>query len=220
MAVTFTRQSPTWADGHTVYAEDAERWEQLGADVDAWSAGVLDGIALRSGEYHFNAGFGGSAVSRAMTAGTATLTPFYPPVEQTFNQLAVNVATASGGAVVRLMVYEVGSNGTVGALILDAGTVSAATTGDKTVGVSLTLPPRPVWTVMVSSSSSVSMRAVGAAPAANQRFWSGRPGPLEAIAKWAQSTGWDATSAAPDPGSNTSLSFQSGDIPLISLRAA
>jgi hypothetical protein len=61
------------------------------------------------------------------------------PTTITVDRIAVNIqAAGSAGAVVRLGIYE-SNNGVPGALILDAGTVDATSTGTKTITISQTL---------------------------------------------------------------------------------
>ena len=61
------------------------------------------------------------------------------PTTITVDRIAVDIQAAGwAGAVVRLGIYE-SDNGVPGALILDAGTVDATSTGTKTITISQTL---------------------------------------------------------------------------------
>ena len=158
MAVTFTRQSPTWEDGHTVYAEDAERWEQLGADVDAWSDQVDAGRNYVPGTW----GLPGQAwftshSADSVPADTLVGNAFELGAPATLDGLSCRVVTAiTGNAYLGLYRH----NGTTWARVADAGTVSTATTGIKSVtGLGVALVPG-VYAATVLPSAATAFRCL------------------------------------------------------------
>ena len=97
----------------------------------------------RSGLYH--AGITAAAMSPLATAANnIDLLPFYVPIAQSFDRIAVNVTTAAAGNA-RLGVYA--DNGAVypGALMLNAGIVTTGTTGIRWLGANLLLMPGLYW---------------------------------------------------------------------------
>jgi hypothetical protein len=86
------------------------------------------------------------------------------PTTITVDRIAVNIqAAGSAGAVVRLGIYE-SNNGVPGALVLDAGTVDATSTGTKTITISQTLAAGYYYLVAVGQGqgSQVSGNAYSA----------------------------------------------------------
>ena len=77
-------------------------------------------------------------------ANQIDILPFYVPVTQTFDRIAINVTTAAAGNT-RLGVYA--DNGAVypGELILDAGVVTTGVTGIRFLAISLALQPGLYW---------------------------------------------------------------------------
>lgn len=75
----------------------------------------------------------------AQTADTLYARPLILPVSGTFDRISVYVHTASSGHSIRLGIYEMSSGGIPSTLVLDAGTVSVATTGLKEITISQAL---------------------------------------------------------------------------------
>lgn len=94
----------------------------------------------------------------ALSANTLYGVPFYVPNTTTYTAIVVEVTTLAGGKSVRLGIYN-DSNGTPGTLVLDAGTVSAATTGGKTITISQQLTTGWYWLAAVSDGTP-SLRAL------------------------------------------------------------
>lgn len=97
-----------------------------------------------------------STTGNALTADTMQACLF--PVARdglgnlpTFDQVAVNVSGLIALSTIRLGVYAVGSDGAPGALIADWGTVSSASTGDKTLSISWA--PTQGWYYLVQVST-------------------------------------------------------------------
>jgi hypothetical protein len=75
------------------------------------------------------------------------------------DRMGCNVGTAgAASSVIRLGIYAISSTGDPGSLVLDAGTVTADSTGDKTATVSTTLPAGAYWMVAVSNDASGTLR--------------------------------------------------------------
>ena len=97
----------------------------------------------RVGLYH--AGITASSLAPlATSANSLDLLPFYVPVAQSFDRIAINITTAAAGNA-RLGIYA--DDGTVypGALILDAGVITTGTTGIRALTISHTLTPGLYW---------------------------------------------------------------------------
>jgi hypothetical protein len=85
-----------------------------------------------------------SAASGGSHAQTLILLPLVVSTPLSLTALNVKVTTLESGATARLGMYaisNVASSGFTGSIVVDAGTVSAASTGDKSISVALTLPP-------------------------------------------------------------------------------
>lgn len=95
-----------------------------------------------------------SALTNATAlANVLKATPFYVPQATTLDQLTVRVNTLTVGASISLGIYGT-TDGLPDALLLDAGAVSAATTGDKTItGVGLALSQQWIWIATLLSAS-------------------------------------------------------------------
>jgi len=97
----------------------------------------------RTGLYH--AGITAAAMAPLATAANnIDLLPFYVPVAQSFDRIAVNVTTAATGNA-RLGVYADSGAVYPGVLLLDAGVVTTGTLGIRWLGVSLALMPGLYW---------------------------------------------------------------------------
>lgn len=113
-------------------------------------AGDLSHMRYRmSGKYH-TFGVSGAGISTYNSANRLYAVAFFVPVSQSFDRICCYVSqTAVGNA--RIGIYA--DDGTVypGALILDAGTVSLATTGSKEIVIDETLAAGLYWLVIVGS---------------------------------------------------------------------
>ena len=98
------------------------------------------------------------------TIGDLYHIPIYVPSLWTYTGIVCHVASALAGVTVRMGVYA-WSGGGPGALVLDAGTVSAATTGAKEIIISLTLDAG--WYFLTFTCNGLAtMRTIDAATAA------------------------------------------------------
>jgi hypothetical protein len=85
-----------------------------------------------------------------------------PPETHTFTAIGINVTSAgAGGTIARLGIYdadETADGFLPGALIVDAGTVSIASTGVKSIAISETLERgKPYFLALVHDAAAVSM---------------------------------------------------------------
>lgn len=87
----------------------------------------------------------------AMAANTLYGVPFYVPNGSTYTGLVAEVTTTVAAATIRMGIYQ-DSQGAPSTLILDAGTVSAVTTGGKTIAISQYLPAGWFWLAAVSNT--------------------------------------------------------------------
>jgi hypothetical protein len=206
-----------WSNGDTVNDVDLDHIEQgiaaLGADMGAHL----------SGRYHFNACTGGTFNGAFVpTVGTLYAIPFWVGATATYDRIATNIGTAgSAGAVTRLGIYNVAASGLPGTLVLDAGTVDSTTTGDKNITISQSLSPGVYFTVMLTNDAAVRWRAIGSGPVINPMTWFGNTGPVEHVDRFLTFTGYTATSALPSTATTAGQNVQqSGDVPVVALRAA
>lgn len=119
MAVSFTRQSPTWVNAPDpnnpppeaiVLAEDAERWEQLGADTAAWSTLVDPALPSRS-----------AFLRRGIPAACWTRSGLWTGTSGSWNQpnrlsLAL-IPAAEAGRVLNAVRYTVDTAGAAGSVL-------------------------------------------------------------------------------------------------------
>jgi hypothetical protein len=98
-------------------------------------------------------GSGTNSSQTAIVANRRYYVPVYVPVSKTYTQISVNVITAAASSNIRMGIKN--CNQTTGqptTLIVDAGEVSSATTGAKTItGLSAALTPG--WYVLEFTSN-------------------------------------------------------------------
>ncbi len=87
-----------------------------------------------------------------MAADIAYFTPFQVGETHTFDRIAAQVTATGTATLVRLAIYNV-TNGQPSTLVLDAGTVSVAGTGLKTITISQALAPGIYWMAVVADGS-------------------------------------------------------------------
>lgn len=87
----------------------------------------------------------------ALAANTLYGVPFYVPQGNTYTALACEITTTQANSTVRMGIYNDGG-GVPSTLVLDAGTVSAITTGGKTISISQYLPAGWYWLAAVSNT--------------------------------------------------------------------
>jgi len=95
--------------------------------------------SIATGRYYFPRGWG-STSTVAITKDFAIATPpIIIPERTTFTTIGIHVTVGVASSVARLGVYKMGADGVPTTLVLDAGTVSTASTGERNITISLTL---------------------------------------------------------------------------------
>ena len=94
----------------------------------------------------------GGTTTLTLVANTLYGAPFLVPVGNTYTSINLEVTTLAGGKSIRLGIYT-DTNGAPNALVLDAGTISAATTGGKQIVISQVLSPGWYWLAGVSDGT-------------------------------------------------------------------
>ena len=123
---------------------------------------TMAGPGWAAGEYHGNdtdvsaAGFSTSALAAsyiyAMWCDTAESTPI--------DRIGAEVTNASAGKSFRCAIYGRGSRGLPGALLLDSGNLSAASTGFIEASVAMTLPSGGVWLCINAEDATMQFRVI------------------------------------------------------------
>lgn len=95
--------------------------------------------SMATGRAYFPRGYGSAGVA-AYTQGIAVVgPPIVIPERTTVTKIGINVTTGVASSVARLGIYKMGANGVPTTLVLDAGTVTTATTGEREVTISQVL---------------------------------------------------------------------------------
>jgi hypothetical protein len=133
----------------------------------------------------------------------------------TVDRMQILVDTAEAGVVARLGLYE-NNDGTVGSLIVDAGTVDCSTTGFKEVTINETLPSGIVWAAFVPNGSTGTLRIRGNFDQAIIKVSGGNAPNAASGAGCLQQTG--VSGALPDP---PIAGFGEGrEVPVVGLRVS
>lgn len=110
-------------------------------------------ISHRTGNYYPPANFGANPTTAfTTTVNRLTAVPFFVPETKTYTRIGVNIDTAVASNI-RLGIYNNGA-GVPSTLVLDAGVVSAGTTGLKEVTISQSLAAGTYWLAYVSDGTS------------------------------------------------------------------
>lgn len=113
--------------------------------------GYAQGQRLVSGQTY---GPTASAGTASRPNGFMTMVFYSIDFATTFDRIGCDVTTAGeASSVMRLGIYA-DNNGTPGALILDAGTVTTATTGIKTITISQKLAPGRYWLAALTQAAA------------------------------------------------------------------
>jgi len=139
----------------------------IAPDLDAHTYNAMQ--VIRTGEY-WGGGLGfPRSWSLVLTANRLYAAPFVVARDMTFDRISVYVSTQAAGKVARCGLYENGTNNAPGALVVDGGEISVATTGQKTATISESVTKGLYWigivsdgtpTVRASSQSSAAVTAV------------------------------------------------------------
>ncbi|MEU8334805.1 hypothetical protein [Micromonospora tulbaghiae] len=96
--------------------------------------------------------------------GALACTPFYVGQVRAFDRIGIEITTAAASTNVRLGIYADNGGGLPGALVLDAGTVDASTTGAKELTISTGLLAAGLyWVAAVPQGGSPTFRALAGA---------------------------------------------------------
>lgn len=145
-------------------------------------------VAPRFGASLYYGPQGGRAVGRPAD-GQLTTVPFWVPAAQAWDRIGCAVTVAgTTRTVLRLGVYADDGTGRPGRLVLDAGTVSAATTGPKEAKIALNLPAGLYHLAMAAQGGSPQVRATS-----HQVLGSAGAGSLAAATGATPPTGWTMT---------------------------
>ncbi len=120
-------------------------------------------LILGSSRRHVMPGwsFGGQA-SLDLAVGELLFIPIYVPRTIVYDRIGIQVNTAVAASLARLGIYNPNAAGTApGSLVLDAGTVSTATTGIKEITISQSLSPGFYFLSIVrDAESAVRIRGI------------------------------------------------------------
>lgn len=95
--------------------------------------------SIATGRAYFPRGYGSTGVA-AYTQGIASATPpIIIPERTTYTKIGINVTVGSASSVARLGIYKMGAEGVPVTLVLDAGTVTTASTGEREITISQVL---------------------------------------------------------------------------------
>jgi len=95
-----------------------------------------------------------STASSAASTSYGHFVPFYVHETTTFDRIAVQVTTGVAASTIKLAVYDSNADGRPSALVVDAGTVSGATSGFKAATISQTLSAGLYWLVGIPSTTT------------------------------------------------------------------
>jgi hypothetical protein len=143
--------------GTTLYVKES------GSGNTGWvaygSGASLPQLRLRSGLYYPVPQ--GPVTTTSPALNNLRVAPLLVPFTVTLNSIAIEVTTAgAAGAVLRLGILSDDGTGYPGALLLDAGTVDATTTGVKSIAISQALTPGVYWIGVVPQGAISTVRAV------------------------------------------------------------
>jgi len=123
---------------------------------------VVETPRVKTGYYYSYLGTDQSGTTNAaQVVNTLTLQPFYLGSSATATRLAVNITTAFAGGVARLGIYNNSANEDYpGTLLLDAGTISLATTGAKQITISQSLSQGLYWLAILPTTGQITAQAM------------------------------------------------------------
>lgn len=125
------------------------------------AAGLANYLPFRSGgTFQYLPSFG-ATTSLTPVVGVLYAMPFYVPTSTTFTKIISLVTTGVASSTVRLGIYS-DTGGVPNALVVDAGTVSTATSADApiTFGVAQTLTAGWYWLAIVAQTAAASLQAM------------------------------------------------------------
>ncbi len=198
----------------TIATQDASAVSLTGGSING---PVISKAGLSLGGWHPNRFHGGQATAPnstqtlALTANTLYAIPFAVGDSATFVRIGIDVTAADAGKAARLGIYS-WSDGAPAARVLDAGTVSVASTGIKEVVISQTLGAGMYGLALVGDGAPT-IRANSVASVAAFATGTATPG----VADYRMSRAF-TYAALPDPWGTPAYGAGSVDIPAIYLR--
>ena len=128
------------------------------------SLGIMRGATPHASGRYYDSRLSTGYTTLAISANTLYAIPFLVPKTQTYTVISLEVTTLAAAKSIRMGIYT-DTNGAPDALVLDAGTVSVATTGSKTISISQSLSAGWYWLVVVSDGTptvrATSQTAIG-----------------------------------------------------------
>lgn len=130
------------------------------------SGGTMAPLPKNKTGSYMSSRFQSTTTTLAIALNTARTIPFRPEYDVSVDQVRVEVTTAAAGALGRIALFSDDSTGAPGTLLVNCGTVSAATTGDKDIACVYTLKAGMLYHVYVGMEvATATWRvAVGHAP--------------------------------------------------------
>jgi prefoldin subunit 5 len=198
----------------TIATQDANAVALTGGTING---PIVSKAGLSLGGWHPNRFHGGqttapnSTQTLALAANTLYVIPFAVGDTATFVRIGIDVTTADAGKIARLGIYG-WVDGAPGARVLDAGAVSAGSTGIKEITINQALGAGMYGLALVTDGAPT-IRANSVAPIATFATGTATPG----IADYRMSRAF-TYAALPDPWGTPSYGSGTVDIPAIYLR--
>lgn len=170
---------------------------------------------FKSGHWQNSSMDFGSVSSAGGTAGRLYILPLIVAYACTLDRIGMWTVT-TGASVARLGIYNSGSGGQPGTRLLDAGTISnATTTGAKEITISQALTPGIYWLACLIESTGGSWRFNDSSPGVRLL---GRDSTMEG--SYATSLIANSVSSGSLPTPAPTLTIATGDSPRIAVRVA
>ncbi|NBZ88132.1 DUF2793 domain-containing protein [Stagnihabitans tardus] len=137
--------------------------------IDATAAAV-PWLTPPAGEYVLTTiGAGAAATTSAGAAGRIELFPFAPRTDHFATGLAINVTTGVAAALAKFVIYDSDQFSRPGSLVYESGDMNLATTGVKTVTISLTFRQNRTYWIGARhpSTATISVWNINATPDLN-----------------------------------------------------
>lgn len=159
--------SGTFLKGDYVTDQTGKIWIcTVAGSPGTWvAAGGITYPGLKSGRWVVPTFASHAAIAQGQNAFSAV--PLFVGKQSTVDMIGVNVTVAGGaGCVLHLGIYADDGFGFPGALVLDAGSVSGTSTGNRTIAISQVLPAGLYWLACaVRVAGSPTITASGGTPA-------------------------------------------------------
>lgn len=163
------RTSFTPAQGQLVYTTDEKRvWIGDGSTAGGTFVGPDANFhpGQAAGRRYHNANNLLAPTSTSLSSNILVFAPFCVGQLVTFDRIGMSIASAGAGTNFRCGLYS-NNRGIPGSLLIDSGTLSAASTGFVEATISTTLRPGWYWTAAVADSATPAFHAHNAAGSAN-----------------------------------------------------